>query len=140
MKMFNIFLLLATISIWLLPTNAVYIEGKATHMADGVMAGVVENRDLDLAGYVGAVALNRAGDRYRDVWLEWADGTVDGPFLVVDCAQRGEHFEAREEAGYIVEVSEKWAKRRGFAWVAPVEVTVWFVDPTFFLWRINRLE
>ena len=86
-----------------------------------------------MSGYVGAVALNREGDKGRSVWLEWLEGdfagVVDGPFLSVDCARKGGDYERRLAQGYVVEVSERWAAERGFAWFRPAPVRVWFVDP-----------
>lgn len=110
-------------------TEAIGLTGLATYYAPGVMEEVAINRHLDLDGYVAAVALNRAGDLERVVWLEWADGEVFGPYLVVDCARRGEHFEARERQGYVVEVPAGVARLRGFYGVGPEPVTVWFRDP-----------
>jgi len=122
-------------ALWTIPTSDVSIGGKATYMNPGVMEGVVSYFELDLSGYVGAVALNRQGDKGRAVWLEWEDGTIDGPFLVVDCAQRVGHFEDRERQRRVVEVSWDWAVKKGFALVGPVPVKVWFVNPKKLEWE-----
>ena len=116
-------------ALWTVPTGEVVLEGKATHYSAEKMAATLAYRRVSLAGYVGPVVLNRRGDLWRKVWLEWEDGLVEGPFLVVDCAQRGVHYEERVRKGLVVEVSEEQAARRGFAWWGPVPVRVWFADP-----------
>ncbi len=125
-------------ALWGVPTGEVVLEGKATHYAEGRMMEVVGTRGLSLEGYAGGVALNRAGDLGRKVWLEWDggpySGLVDGPFLVVDCAQRGEHYERRQRRGYVVEVDAVLAGLRGFKGWGPVGVRVWFVDPRAESW------
>ena len=129
-------------AVWQVPTGELSVEGKATHYGPGLMGEVARNRGVSLDGFAGGVALNRAGDLGRKVWLEWdpstssgrGEGLVDGPFLVVDCAGRGQDYVRRERQGYVVEVSERVALARGFAWVGPVGVRVWFVDPRMEEW------
>lgn len=111
---------------WAEPTQEASITGKATYYRPGLMDQVAVNRGLDLDGYLAGVALNRAGDLGRVVWLQWEDGSFYGPFLVVDCAQRGAHFDARERQGYVVEVPAWVARLRGFYGVGPAEVTIQF--------------
>jgi hypothetical protein len=113
---------------WHLPTAAACLQGQATYYAPGLMERVARTRAADLRGYRGAVALNRAGDLFRPVWLEWPDGQVAGPYLVVDCAQ-STHYPERLHRGYVVEVSARVARARGFYRAGPAPVTVWFVDP-----------
>lgn len=114
---------------WAMPSPEDTIVGKATYYRPGLMDQVAINRGLDLDGYLAGVALNRAGDLGRVVWLDFDDGLLYGPFLVVDCAQRGEHFRRREAQGYVVEVPAWVARLHGFYGVGPVPVTVRFVDP-----------
>ena len=123
-------------ALWTVPTADSYIDGKATYMVPGLMEQVAENRGRSLAGYAGGVALNRAGDLGRLVWLEWADGAVNGPYLVVDCARR-EHFEERERQRLIVEVDAQTAWLREFYRVGPVPVRVWFIRPERGRWIEN---
>ena len=110
---------------WNQPTDAEAIHGHSTYYADGLMRQVIANRGLSHAD---GVALNRAGDLGRIVWLMWDDGTITGPLPVVDCSQKI-HFENRESQGRVVEVSAKLARERGFYGVGPVGVTVWFQPP-----------
>jgi NAD(P)-dependent dehydrogenase (short-subunit alcohol dehydrogenase family) len=78
--------------------------------------------------YVDGVALNRKGDKGRDVWILWPSGVVDGPYLSVDCAA-AHHYQRRVDQGRIIEVSAVEADRHGFYGVGPVRVTVFFFDP-----------
>lgn len=118
-------------TLWSVPTSDVTISGFATYYAPGLVRQVANTRGIDLVGFADGVVLNRAGDLARTVWLEWADGTVDGPLRVIDCAQRGKHFLEREtrKPPLVVEVSANLAKRRGFYGKGPVPVRVWFQDP-----------
>ena len=115
---------------WSQPTADNYIVGYATYYADGVMDSVIEYRGL---GHADGVALNSAGDLHRWVWLQWSDGTVDGPLPVVDCAQRI-HYITRENQNRVVEVSADLAREREFYGVGPEWVIVWFVEPTL-MWE-----
>jgi hypothetical protein len=119
--------LLAGLTTWSTPTHADRIEGAATFMSQGRMEQVVANRHITLDGYVGAVALNRQGDLYRDVWIQH-DGTISGPYLVVDCAQAGQDFEVREAQHRILEVG--WDLAQAWHMRGPHDVTVWLVEPS----------
>lgn len=125
--------------IWSDPTPADEIQGQATYYAPGLMQRVAINRQMDLTGHIAGVALNRSGDLGRTVWIEWDDGSIDGPFMVVDCAQRGDHFERRERQGYVVEVPAWVARLRGFYGVGPVPATVLF-DPPPSVVKVLELE
>ena len=116
----------AAILFWASMTTAPAIQGEPTYYDEGIMQRVIANRGLTWAD---GVALNRAGDLGRTIWLLWPDGTVDGPLPVVDCAQRGEHYRTRERQNRVVEVSAKLAQQRGFYGVGPVPVTVLFSEP-----------
>lgn len=123
-------------ALWSLPTPQPAIEGYATYMRPGLMAQVAANKAIDIEAYHGFVALNRAGDLGRVVWLQWEDGTIDGPLLVIDCAQRGKHYAQRMHQQRVAEVDYDLAKLRGFAGVGPVPVVVWFQKPPA-LWATN---
>ena len=116
-------------AIWGAPTPADEVQGYATYYRPGLMEEVAVNRQLDLTDYLAGVALNRAGDLGRTVWIQFDDGGVYGPFLVVDCAQRGAHFELRERQGYVVEVPAWVARLQGFYGVGPASVRVLFRSP-----------
>ncbi len=85
------------------------LTGLATFYADGLMDYV---RDYRLGQgqvgacpeCVGAVALLRAGDIGRKVWLQAPGDEPVGPFLVVDCARR-EDYPLLLARGWAVDVS-----------------------------------
>jgi hypothetical protein len=60
------------------------------------------------------------------VWIEHG-GTVYGPYLVIDAAQRGAHYEAREAEGKVIEVSYEQAQAWGMK--GPMKVRVHFQYP-----------
>jgi hypothetical protein len=120
------FLTLVSPPLWPVPTAEPSIRGRSTYYAPTVMEEVTAARGLDLSPYAGGVALNRAGDLGRLVLLEWWDGAVTGPYLVVDCARR-DHYDQRESQNYVVEVDAQTAMARGFYGVGPVPVIVWFL-------------
>lgn len=102
------------------------IIGLATYYAPGLMEMVAGNRQMDLNGYVGGVALNDPRYLGHEVWLLWADESeIEGPFLVVDCAAR-QDIADRERLGLVVEVDARIAQRRGFYGVGPRWVIVLF--------------
>jgi len=114
---------------WSEPTPMTFLDGYATYYAPGLMEKVAANRGIDLQAYLGGVALNRAGDLGRAVWLEWGPGQVEGPFLAVDCAQF-KHFPERQRLSYVVEVDAGTARRHRFYGAGPVPVRVLFTEPT----------
>ncbi len=83
--------------------------GVATHYAQGVMEYVVQYR-LDRGEIsacpecVGTVAMLRAGDIGRRVWLVPPGGEMVGPFLVVDCARRTD-IDDLLARGWVVDLS-----------------------------------
>lgn len=113
---------------WQDATPEEFVDGRATYYRPGLMEEVATNRGLSLAGYYSGVALNRAGDLGRTVWLTWGSGERTGPHLVVDCAQAA-HFLEREERGYVVEVDAELAGEMEFYGLGPVAVRVWFAPP-----------
>ena len=123
--------------VWTEPTpyTVTVQSGLATYMAPGRMEQVLTNRGLQLNGRI-PVALNRAGDLGRYVWIEWPDGTIYSA-VVVDCAQR-EHYRARAQDNRIVEVSAEIAQARGFYDVGPSPVKVWYRPPPYLHPRKGR--
>ena len=102
------------------------IWGKAMYYNPGIMQEVYHYR-LDLgqiqpcgecAGYA---ALLRQGDLNRRIWLEWSDGRIEGPFLVIDVAAR-HHIGLLLSRGWVVDVDYDTAMRQRMA--GPVPVTV----------------
>jgi hypothetical protein len=102
------------------------VAGKAMYYNPGIMQEVYAYR-LRLGQVqpcsecVGYVALLRKGDLGRKVWLRWGDGTVEGPFLVIDVAAR-QHVGLLLTRGWAVDVDYATAIRRGMN--RPVPVTI----------------
>jgi len=123
---------------WQVPTQVDFQQGTATFYALGVMEKVARYRGfidreyqypvwLKAKGYEGAVAGNSAGDLGRKVWILGPKG-LEGPFLVIDCAQQG-HYGERVRLGHIVEVDYQTALRWDMLG-GPMPVRVYWVDPT----------
>lgn len=100
--------------------------GKAMYYNPGIMQEVYAYR-LKLGQIapcgecVGYVALLHKGDINRRVWLQWPDGGVEGPFLVIDVAA-SRHVAMLLSRGWVVDVDYSTALRHGMA--GPVPVTV----------------
>ena len=84
------------LSAWHLPTPGNYVDGGAAFMAEGVMETVIRNRGLQVPYPEGCVALMRAGDLGRVVWLQRGDEVIR--VEACDCAQAG-HYERRVAQG-----------------------------------------
>lgn len=90
-------------------------SGKVMYYNPGVMERVLDYRvrtsDIEpceeCAGYV---ALLRAGDLNRKVWIELDTGEVEGPFLVIDVAQP-RHIDMLLERNWVVDVDNDTARR-----------------------------
>ena len=101
-------------------------QGRAMYYNPGIMAAVyayrLQNKEIrPCAECVGYVALLRAGDLGRKVWLRWADGNVEGPFLVIDVAAR-HHIPLLLSRNWVVDVDYQTALRHSMN--CPVPVTV----------------
>lgn len=90
-------------------------EGKATHYNPGIMDDVVQNRlkwkqitqeQVDSA--VGFVATQTDEWIGRQVILDFGHGLVAGPFLVVDCGQKG-HQAWLDRINFAVDLQWEWA-------------------------------
>ncbi len=102
------------------------LSGLAMYYNPNVMREVVANRMAmghlsTCSECIGHVALLRVGDLNRRVWLQWADGKVEGPFLVADVAA-AHHVNYLLERNWVVDVDYQTALRRGMT--GPVAVTV----------------
>ena len=106
--------------------------GLATFYALGMMEHVLDVRDgygqmLRCPECVGTVALLRAGDIGRKVWLQPPGGEKIGPFLVIDCA-RQEDVWPLVSRNWVVDVSyelgELWGMNR------PLDDVTVLADPS----------
>lgn len=98
---------------------ALELSGLATFYAPGLMDEVAANRRAwgqveECAACVGAVALLEPGLIGRRVWLQAPGRGIEGPFLVVDCAQ-AEHRAGLAARGWVVDVDWETAQRWGMA-------------------------
>lgn len=75
---------------------------------------------------MGSVALLRAGDLDRKVWIQLENGEVDGPFQVLDVAAR-HHIPSLLARNWVVDVDYDTAMRWGMR--GPVPVTILGAPP-----------
>jgi len=102
------------------------VTGYAMYYNPGVMDPVVAYRyrtkEIDVcADCVGHVALLRAGDINRRVWVQLADGSVEGPFQVVDVAARHDIPQLLQR-GWAIDVDYETAQRWGLNRPKPVTI------------------
>ena len=106
--------------------------GLATFYAPGMMEHVLDVRDgygqmLRCPECVGTVALLRAGDIGRKVWLQPPGGEKIGPFLVIDCARQVDVWPLVDR-NWVVDVSyelgELWGMNR------PLDDVTVLADPS----------
>jgi len=106
--------------------------GLATFYAPGMMQHVLDVRDgygqmLRCPECVGTVALLRAGDIGRKVWLQPPGGEKIGPFLVIDCARQVDVWPLVDR-NWVVDVSyelgELWGMNR------PLDDVTVLADPS----------
>ena len=98
-----------SIETWFAPAPD-HFSGRVVFYNQGAMEATAAWRDLSLEGYLDGVALMSPADIGHKVWIKF-DGIWEGPFLVVDCARRGDMYPVimyREEA---VEVGWETAQR-----------------------------
>jgi hypothetical protein len=105
--------------------------GIATYYAPGKMDWVWGYRQRlgqvpDCPECVGAVALLRAGDIGRKIWLQPPNGELTGPFLVVDCAHT-EDVGPLLERNWVVDISYELGQLWGM--VRPLDNVVVWADP-----------
>lgn len=94
------------------------VRGHTTYYNPGIMDEVVAYRrkagDITACPEcIGTIALVRAGDINRRVWLQIDEDTVEGPFLVVDCAARRD-VPRLLRSGWGVDLDYQTAKRWDF--------------------------
>jgi hypothetical protein len=105
--------------------------GLATFYSAGTMDWVwnyrrTRNEVRDCPECVGAVALLRAGDIGRKVWLQPPGGELAGPFMVVDCA-RTEDVGPLVDRNWVVDVSYEVGQLWGMT--RPLDDVIVWADP-----------
>ena len=101
---------------WFMPAP-VHFSGKVTYYAPGLVEATAAWRGMSLDGFLDGVALMSPSDVGERVYIKFSEEWY-GPFLVVDCARRGDMWPVvvhREEA---VEVGHKTA-------------TLWGLEPPY---------
>jgi hypothetical protein len=89
--------------------------GSAVFYAPGIMASTAEWRGISLESFLGGVALMSPADIGKTIWMKLPGGEWEGPYIVVDCARRGDMFPAIYYQHEIVEVDFDTAVRWGIA-------------------------
>lgn len=107
------------------------VTGLAMYYAPRVMDSVASYRERvnnieECEECIGRVALLRAGDIGRHVWIQVGDGVVEGPFQVLDVAGR-HHIPDLLRRNWVVDVDYETAMRWGMR--GPIEVTVYAEPP-----------
>jgi len=109
---------LITTETWFTPSPD-YFWGKAVYYAPGVMEATAAWREFSLDDYVGGVSLMSPADIGDEVWIRpsygkdfWGTGW-EGPFLVVDCARKGDMWPVIMNRWEAVELDYKTALRWG---------------------------
>lgn len=105
--------------------------GKAMFYNPGVMETVLENRlEMGVVDHchecVGYVAMLRAGDLNRRVWIQLSDSTVEGPFQVIDAADQ-KHVQMLIKKMWVIDVDYETAMRWKMA--GPRLITLWDEPP-----------
>lgn len=107
-------------------TTPLPVSGLAMYYAPNVMENVAQyrlrvNNIEGCEECVGSVALLRAGDLDRKVWIQQEGGEVEGPFQVLDVAAR-HHIPSLLARNWVVDVDYDTAMRWGMR--GPVPVTI----------------
>jgi hypothetical protein len=103
------------------------VSGLAMYYAPNVMDSVAAYRERvnkieQCEECIGQVALLRAGDIGRQVWIQVGDQAVEGPFQVLDVAGR-HHIPDLLRRNWVVDVDYDTALRWGMR--GPIEVTIY---------------
>ncbi len=90
-------------------TNPPLAIGKAVFYGPNSMEATAKYRGFKLKGYVDGVSLLTCGDIGKSVWIKRPGNNWEGPFLVVDCAKRGDLYGIINYRNEVVEVGFKTA-------------------------------
>ena len=139
-----------------------YAVGGVVFYGPGVMEGTARARGLSLDGYVDGVSGLSCADIGLDVWIRGPEREWEGPFLIVDCAQRNDLYGTIVHRGEVAELGYETALRWGmvkpynsrykvlkwridgvevsklppeFVAGEPVELRQWFLDRVTFVTR-----
>lgn len=93
-----------------------YSYGRAVYYAPGVMEATAQVRKMSLDGYLDGVALIPCSEIGETVWLKRPGFEWEGPYLVVDCARRGDAWPIYAFRHEVVEVGWETKTRWGGEW------------------------
>ena len=118
------------------------ITGLAMYYAPQVMDRVERYRERvnkieACEECIGRVALLRAGDLGRLVWIQVGKGKIEGPFQVLDVAAR-HHIPDLLRRNWVVDVDYETAKRWGMR--GPIEVTIYAEPPEKLALQMPKTE
>ncbi len=116
--------------------------GRAMYYGKGLMNQVLENRRAQFPEsmvkdcengtdpkYIGCVALLRAGDMGREIWMQRPGQEPEGPFLVIDVASKKD-ISCLLSREWIVDIDWRTAERWGMTGVGPLDdVTLYGSKP-----------
>ena len=97
------------------------------------MEATAEYRGLSLEGFLDGVALMSPTDIGKTAWIRGPNGW-EGPFLVVDCAQRDDIWPIVRYRREVVEVG--WETKERWGLESPIDVEVVVALDAYGLWRI----
>lgn len=117
---------LITVDTWFTPAPK-YSYGKAVWYGRGVMEGTAYWRQLSLEDYLDGVALMSPADIGKTVWMRRPGHDWEGPYLVVDCAARGDMPRVAGVIGEVVEVGFETAVRWGMVNSDQTQVYKWML-------------
>ncbi len=126
-------------------------SGRVVSYAPEVMEATAEVRGLSMEGYVDAISLMSCGNMGDSAWILNPGGAWEGPFIVADCARRGDLYPIVVFRQEVAEVSWATAQRwGGKIWdgltvsvgASPYQISEWgwtSVDyPSW--WAANQME
>lgn len=90
-----------------------YTVGNVVWYAEGVMEETAAYMGVDLSPYMDGVALMSCSDFGETVWLRRPGMGWEGPFIVVDCAQRWDMYPIVHYVGEVAEIGFATAQRWG---------------------------
>ena len=135
---------------WESKTPYITSSGCAAYYNTGVMArsaanlGIIEKRAdykkwLSDNGYIGAVAVYRAGDVGRTVHILWYDGTIDGPYIAIDTVSMN-HYDMGIDRNRVVDIDHNTAVAHDID--APVNVVIIYDMENLFdrIGHVNKID
>lgn len=94
--------------------NPPIVRGVAVFYSPNVMEATAKAKELKIEEpYLDGVSLLTCGDIGKSVWIKRPKHPWEGPFLVIDCAKRGDLFGVINHKKEVVEVGFKTAQRWG---------------------------